>query len=236
MLHIAICDDERPFVAHLSQLLERYSRESGCALKVSAYSDGMHLVEHYDPTLDLIFLDIRMRLLDGLGTARALRRLDSEVAIIFLTTLTDYALEGYDVQATNYIIKPIGYARLKAEMDKFIARQRRKEQPALVISDENGHHRVPLSSLRFIETEGRSLLCHTEQGDLRCHKSMKAMEAALAGTDLVRCHTSYIVNLRHVQGVQKLEITLTSGERLPISQPKRKTFMARLAEHWGDAL
>lgn len=78
----------------------------------------MDLIEKYDPSIDLIFLDIQMRLLDGLHTAERLRQMDENVGLIFLTTLTQYGLEGYKYQATNYIIKPLKYVRLKAELDR----------------------------------------------------------------------------------------------------------------------
>lgn len=121
LLHVAICDDEETFVQHLNALLTRYAQETGIALKISTYRDGADLVDPYDASLDLIFLDIQMCAMDGLRAAEQIRKLDSKVAIIFLTTLTQYGLEGYQYQATNYIIKPLQYHRLKAEMDKFLA-------------------------------------------------------------------------------------------------------------------
>ena len=123
MIHIAICDDEKEFAAYLSGLINRYAAETGEEIKVSLYYDGMELTERYDPSIDLIFLDIQMRLLDGLHTAGHVRKLDEKVGIIFLTTLTQYGLEGYQYQAANYIIKPIKYVRLKAELDQWLKKQ-----------------------------------------------------------------------------------------------------------------
>ena len=208
MIHIAICDDEPTFVNHFRQLLDRYSAESGEPLKLTACDDGLALVEQYDPTLDLIFL----------------------------TTFAEYALEGYQYQATNYIVKPLGYARLKSELDRFVRQRRREEAPALVIANDDGRFKVPLRSIRYIETYRRNLLVHAEQGDIVSYKSMKEMEARLAENDFVRCHTSFLVNLFYVKDVQKLELELLDGEHVPISQPKRKSVMARLADYWGDQL
>lgn len=91
-----------------------------------------------------------------------------------------------------------------------------------------------LKSLRYAETFNRNLLLHTEQENIICYKSMKEMEQALQGKGFIRCHTSYIVNLFYVKGVNKLELELITGEIIPISQPKRKSFMENLAEYWGD--
>ncbi len=184
MIHIAICDDEKDFVVYLSDLLKQYAAETCAEIKITAYYDGMELIEKYDTTIDLIFLDIQMRLVNGLRAAERIRQMDEKVSIIFLTTLTQYGLEGYS----------------------------------------------------YIETFNRNLLLHTEQENIICYKSMKEMERDLQDKGFVRCHTSYMVNLFYVKGVNKLELELITGAVIPISQPKRKEFMEKLAEYWGNFL
>ena len=220
----------------MTELLNQYSRETGRDIKISAYYDGMELIEKFDTTIDLIFLDIQMWLINGLRAAERIRQMDERVGIIFLTTLTQYGLEGYKYQATNYIIKPLKYARLKSEMDKFIERRQKEENLSLVIVNDTGKYKVPLKSIRYIETYNRNLMFHTEQENIICYKSMKEVERKLCDKDFVRCHTSYIVNLFYVKGIKKLDIALISGETIPISQPRRKKFMERLTDYWGDFL
>lgn len=236
MIHVAICDDERSFVEDLQKLLEEYSLETGEEIRTTAYYDGRELIEGYSPAIDLIFLDIQMEIVDGLQTAGRIREMDGKVEIIFLTTLTRYGLEGYKYQATNYIIKPLKYVRLKSEMDKFLERHRREESPWMVIFNDGGKYRISLNTLRYVETFNRNLLFHTEEDNIVCYKKMKEMEQELKDKGFARCHTSYMVNLFYVKGVKKLEIELVTGEIIPISQPRRKEFMERLTEYWGDLL
>lgn len=236
MLHIAICDDEKDFVQYLTDLLNQYSKETGRNIKITPYYDGMELIEKYDPTIDLIFLDIQMKMVDGLHAAERIRQMNETVGIIFLTTLTQYGLEGYKYHATNYIIKPMKYARLKSEMDKFVERSQKEDIPSLVITNDTGKYKVPLKSIRYVETYNRNLMFHTEQENIICYKSMKEVERELCDKDFVRCHTSYIVNLFYVKGIKKLDIELITGEVIPISQPKRKEFMERLTDYWGGFL
>lgn len=236
MLHVAICDDEKDFVSHLTNLLKQYSAETGEEIRITAFYDGLELIEKYDSTINLIFLDIQMKLVDGLRTAERIRQMDEKVGIIFLTTLTQYGLEGYKYQAANYIIKPMKYVRLKDEMNKFLARSRQNDAPSVVVVNDTGKYRVFLKNLRYVETFNRNLLFHTEQEKIICYKSMKEMEMELKERGFARCHSSYLVNLYYVKGVRKLEIILVTGEVLPISQPRRKVFMEELTEYWGNAL
>lgn len=236
MLHIAICDDEQKFVDHLTGLIRQYAAETSEEIKVTPYYDGLELIEKYDPTIDLIFLDIQMKIINGLRTAERVRQMDEKVGIIFLTTLTQYGLEGYKYHAANYIIKPIKYVRLRDELNQFLARSRLDDSPSLVVKNDSGRYKIFLKNLRYIETFNRNLLFHTEQENILCYKSMKEIEQELKGQGFARSHSSYLVNLFYVKGVQKLEIRLITGEILPISQPKRKQFMEELTEYWGNML
>lgn len=236
MLHIAICDDEKAFVDHLKELLSQYILETGEEIKNSVFYDGLDLIEKYDPSFDLIFLDIQMKMVDGLRAAEKIREKDESVGIIFLTTLAQYGLEGYKYQAANYIIKPLQYGRLKAELDRFIRRRPLETEPFLVVSNDTGKYKILLKNLRYIETFNRNLLFHTGQESILCYRSMKEIERELSDKGFARCHTSYLINLAYVKGVKKLEITLITGEKIPISQPRRKAFMEELTDYWGDML
>lgn len=235
MLHIAICDDEKGFVQYLTDLLNRYSKETGQDIKITPYYDGIELIEKYDTTIDLIFLDIRMKLVNGLHAAERIRQRDERVGIIFLTTLTQYGLEGYKYQADDYIIKPIKYARLKDEMSLFLKKHRNNTSPFIIISNDKGKYRITLKDIRYIETSNRNLLVHA-QDNIICYKTMKEMEQSLSSQGFGRCHSGYLVNMLYIKRVEKLDVILTTGEIIPISQPRRKSFIECLTDYWGDSL
>ena len=104
LLHVAICDDEETFVQHLNALLTRYAQETGIALKISTYRDGADLVDPYDASLDLIFLDIQMPELNGLEFSKMV---DSRTRIVFTTAFGQYAIDGYRVNALDYLLKAL---------------------------------------------------------------------------------------------------------------------------------
>lgn len=113
MFHIAICDDEKEFVEGLQELLRKYEKESGNEFCISKFCDGSQLLQNYQPDFDLIFMDIQMEKLNGLKTAKAIRKTDDTVGLFFLTSLPQYVWQGYEYGAANYLLKPLKYARLK---------------------------------------------------------------------------------------------------------------------------
>lgn len=235
MFSIVICDDEQPFIDQLKSLLERYEKETGKTFAYHIFRDGSELIADYRPEYDLIFMDIRMEKLDGLKTAEKLRRMDSTVGLMFVTSLPQYVWKGYEFGAFNYLLKPLKYGRLKMELDRFFTHYQGKEEPSLSFSNENGKYKVLYKNLRYAETQKRNVLLHFDGQEQVIHKNMKWV-SSLLGTQpcFCRCHASFIVNLAYVKGVENLEAVLTTGERIPISQPKRKEFMEQLAGYWGD--
>lgn len=236
MYNIGICDDEQDFARELEEMIRQYARESGTEIRTTLFLNGRELIEGNRLTLDLIFLDIQMDVMNGLEAAKRIRARDGKVGIIFLTSLTRYALAGYEYQAANYIIKPITYARLKRELDRWLESYRREDKKYILVNNEDGCHRVDLSTLHYLETYNRNVKLHTDSGDIISYKKMKELEAELKEAHFIRCHSGYLVNLFYVKRVGKLEITLTDGEVIPISQPKRKAVMKELADYWGDRL
>ena len=163
--------------------------------------------------------------------------MDDAGGLFFLTSLPQYVWRGYEYGAVNYLLKPIKYARLKIELDRFFSHYHGKDEPYLSFSNDMGKYKVLYKNLRYAETCKRNVLLHFEGQEQVIYKSMKEISALLETQRLfAKCHASFIVNMAYVKSVENLEAVLATGERIPISQPKRKAFMARLADFWGDML
>lgn len=236
MITIAICDDEEGIRKDLADKLDQFAAEAGYTYQILYFEDGAELTDNYSPEIDLIFLDIEMKTMDGVSAAERIRKVDESVGIIFLTSYTKYALRGYNVGAINYIIKPIHYVRLKREMERFMEKYLSAPKASMVIANDTGKFKVPFKDLKYIETQKGNVLLHLVNRELTAYRSMKEMEQKLPPKQFQRCHTSYIVNMEYIKGVEKLEIELLDGETIPISQPKRKGFMEELTKYWGNLL
>ena len=237
MYKIALCDDEDTLIEELKENLERYGSETDREFCFFAYHDGSELLESYQPDYDLIFMDIKMEKLNGLKTADEIRRMDSSVGLIFLTSLKQYVWKGSEYNAVNYLVKPVNYGVLKIELDRYFARYRGKDEPYLNFANENGRYRVLYKNISYAETEKRNVLLHFEGQKQVIYKNMKEISALLCGQpQFVQCHQSFVVNMSFIRGVEKLEAILTTGERIPVSQPRRKAFMREITDYWGDIL
>ena len=233
MISIAICDDSASMVNSLDQNIREYASKSGKEIRTFLYHDGVELLGDYAGRFDLIFLDIKMPGMNGIEVAGKIREKDTSVIIIFLTSLVQYALDGYKVNAANYLVKPVSKSRLGAELDRWIREIDQKDEPYICLHNDNGNYKVLLKNISYVETYNRNLLVHTDQQNIVCYWKMKEMENEVLPYGFARNHSSYLVNLFYVGNIEKNEVKLTTGDRLPLSKTKKKEFMEKLAEYWG---
>lgn len=234
MFNIAICDDEDILINELKYKLKKYADEMGKEFFFFVYHDGSELLAAYQSDYDLIFMDIKMENLNGLKTAEKIRKMDSTVGLIFLTSLKQYVWKGYEYCAVNYLLKPIPYGILKTELDRYFARYQGKDEPYFSFQNNNEKYKVLYKNLCYAETEKRNIMLHFEGQKQVIYKNMKEVSALLLEQPQFACPPqSFVVNMSYIKGVEGLELVMTTGKRIPISQPKRKDFMMKLTDYWG---
>ena len=236
MITIAICDDSILMVNSLKTAVKEYAQERNKAIKTLSFTSGIELLKNYTGNYDIIFLDIKMPDMDGIKVAESIRKKDKTVIIIFLTSLLQHALDGYRVNAANYIIKPIGKKKLYMELDRQIGELAQKQEPFLTFHNDSGNYKILLKSIRYIETYNRNLLIHTDQENYICYWKLKEIESKIKMYGFSRNHSSYLVNLFYVDSLEKTDIKLCTGEIIPLSKTKKKDFMIDLAACWGKSI
>lgn len=236
MITIVICDDEQAFINRMKDYIRRFSEETKEEFSVREFTSGQALLNIYNGGFQIIFLDIKMPGLDGIETAKRIRQMDSNVIIIFLTSIIKYVLAGYNVNASNYLLKPLDYRKFKVEMEKAVTKILSSKKGYITVKNDRGFFKIYLSTLKYIETYQRNTMIHTTREDIISYKKMQEHEKALEGYPFVRCHTSYIVNLQYIDNIIGNDLTLSTGEIIPISKQKKKDLMQNLAEYLGSEL
>lgn len=232
MIRIAIVEDDSIYQKQLNTYIGDYERASGESFQVTNFVDGLDIAEDYNASFDIIFLDVKMKHLDGMQTAKKIREYDRNVIIIFITNMAEFAIQGYQVEAMDYVLKPINYFAFSQELQKAVKKVKEKSTFFLHIVKESSMIRLDAATISYIESQGHNVVFHTKDEEIVSRDSLKNLEKKLQGRHFSRCNSCYLVNLAHVERVDKNLVTV-AGEELQISRPKKKSFMEDLAQFIG---
>lgn len=231
-MRVAIVDDVRSDAQVLQNHLRRYQEEYGGEWEVVPYPSGTDFLARRQPDFDLVILDIDMPGINGVDAARRIRELGDNVVLMFVTNMPQYALQGYAVDAVDYLIKPVSYEEFSLKLKKAQRYARLNQSSQLTLHTADGVVLVPSDRLLYVESYLHYLTYHTLDGDYRVRGSLSQAEAELPPSLFARCGGSFLVNLRHVKGVEKQDV-LVGGERVKLSRGKRLEFMEKFSRYLG---
>ncbi len=232
MLHISIVEDDSVSAKLLERYVRRYFEETGGAYKLSMYSDGLAFISEYSGNCNIVLMDIEMPHLDGMTTARKLRASDSSASLIFVTNMAKYALKGYEVDALDFMVKPVEYFNFFLKMDKAVRLQKKYEMSHVLLETSDGVVKLNVQEIRYIESDKHFVIYHTDAGEYRLRGTMNAAEERFAARGFARCGVSYLVNLACVDQVNGAVVTV-SGETLNVSRAYKKAFLDALSVYYS---
>ncbi len=231
MLSIAVVDDEKIFCDRICAYVGRYAEEAGIETKITCFRDGIDIAEDFRSGWDIIFLDIQMAHLNGLDTARRIRACDGDVVIIFVTTMAQYAIIGYEVDAFDYVLKPLEYPQFALRMKKAVKEvEKKKAHSWLYLKKWSDWVKVSTDDLLYIEVNGHTLKYVTADETYEKHAKIGDAEKELAGRPFSRCTLSYLVNLKRIDRISKDTVIIGSYE-LPISRTRKKEFLQAFTDY-----
>lgn len=235
MIKIAVIDDEASERALLTGYFERMSQENDIAMEVSAFAKGIELLEQDSDETDLYCFDIELNGKDGrdgIAFAKDIRKRHPSAVIVFITNLAQMAIREYEVQAADFVLKPINYYAFSLKMQTIMQLIMHNRPVQIVIATSDLVYRLDVNDIKYVEVVGHYLYYHAAFQVIRQKASLKELEAKLNGMPFYRCNNCYLVNLKYVNGVSGDEV-LIGDERLKISRPRKKKFMQRLANYMG---
>lgn len=233
MIRIAVVEDEQIYIDQIVGYLRRYEEEEKEEIHITVYRDGDGITAQYKAQFDIIFMDIQMKFVDGMTTAEEIRKADTEVIIIFITNMTQYAIRGYQVDALDYVLKPVTYFAFSQKLKKAITRLGRRQHGYITIAVKGGVVRTNVEDIYYVEIRGHNLIYHTVSENYVSYGTMKAAEEELEPFGFCRGNNCYLINLKHVDGIRN-KCVVIRGEELQLSRPRINAFMQALTRHWGD--
>lgn len=232
MYHIAIVEDETEFSVQLQEYLKKYQEEYDVRFKISIFADGADILEGYQQLYDIILLDIEMPKVNGMDAAEQIRKMDSDVTLMFITNMASYAIRGYEVGALDFVMKPINYYTFSMKLTRVLKRTKQKELQQILLTLPDGVKKFGLNQIYYVEVQNRMLHYHTEEGEYVVRGTMQSVEQMLLPYPFAKCNHWYIVNLKHVSEVRK-NTAIVGGHELEVSRRNRTVFLKALTEYMG---
>jgi DNA-binding LytR/AlgR family response regulator len=216
---IAICDDEELQIKLLSRIVANWAKKSSKEVQILSFksAEAFHFAWSNDKSFDILLLDIQMSGQNGIELAKAIREKDDKLSIVFITGLSEYINEGYEVSAIHYLLKPVKEEKLYECLDK-ACKKIIIEEKTILISCNGENIRINQSEITFIEAFAHSVVINTYSGSYEIKKSIAELEKELEKAMFARSHRSYIVGLKYIEKISKTDVFLESGKQIPVSR------------------
>lgn len=232
MRTVAVVEDEDAAASVLTEYIQKYSAETGCEIAVERFRDAEKFLAEHTARFAVVFMDIQMPHRDGMSAAVELRKTNKTASIIFVTNLVQYAQRGYEVDAVAYIVKPVKYYDFTLKFRKALDIYAMSEGKDFLLSTAEGLCRISTDKLMYVETVRHRLYYHLVDGIVERTGVLSKVEEELKAFGFLRCNQGYLVNPRFIVRVKGLTVQLGS-ENLPISRPRKKSFMTELANWYA---
>ena len=236
-MRIAICDDNLEFLKQIEDIVSRIYKEMQVEIEVSCFQNGQALLEEMkkqEEDIDLLLLDIDMPELSGLEVAKAIRAMDRECILMFISYYENYVFDTFEYNPFRFIRK----GKLQQELPIALraaegAYQKNKKRYIVVRCDE-GEVRIEETEIMYFEVVRRQIrICLTDGRVFHTWRTMKELQQELSPERFSKIHSGCVVNLKYVSGYAGNDITLDNGERLTASRGGIKTFKEELSRYWS---
>lgn len=242
MIKIAIVEDEKGAMEVIQAHLERYSKEHGLAYDLVWFDNPINFLMRYGSDFELIFLDIELPDLNGMDVAQKIREVDSGIALVFVTNMAQYAIKGYEVDADDFIVKPVAYHDFALKFDRVLKKiSIKQDESKIAVNCEGMTKSIEIKTIRYVEVIKHKLIYHTIDEDFEVRGTLSKAESLLLEKNFIKCNKYCLVNLRYVSGIKGYTATVIYGrgkkdkvDEILVSHPRKKDFLKALNKYLGD--
>lgn len=235
MYRIAVVDDEAAVRASLQAGTQNALQAAGIQGEVCAFASAEEFLAQIEQPFHMVLLDIQMDGMDGMACAEKLRQQDQDVIIIFITSMVQYAVQGYRVDALDYIVKPVTDAQLESSLNRAFRRLEATQPKAVTLRTNGGMSTVHVADILYVEAVNHRAVVHTKVEEIACSMTLSAVESLLAPYHFFRCHAAFLVNLSLVERVTATDVIVAQCP-IPVSKHRRRDLMQAITAWWGKKL
>lgn len=234
-MRIAVCDDSLDDRERTVNLLHQYFCNKSVLHEIIQYTDGRELLFDFeeDVWFDVVFLDVYVKELLGIDVARKLRRMGYEGHIVFLTGSTDFAMDGYDVEATAYLLKTQRHEKLFSVLDKIT---RGMYVNTYQVQQYSKIVRIPYAEILYVESNNSKCILHRSDGQVyTIYKHLQDIEEELRDRRFFRCHRSFLINMDYIQQMED-HFVLSTGDIVLIRQRNKKEIRQKVLDYMNSKI
>lgn len=223
MLSIAVCDDEVIECCSMAGKIKEILEEMKIPCIIRQFRSGRELLQASE-SFDIVFLDIIMCDLDGMKTAQLFREKAFDKILIFMSSSREFVFDAYDVEAFQYLLKPVDDKKLKNVLQRTVLKTESRSQEFIILSRERQKKKLFLDDIYYFEIRGRIVDVHGAEGIFTYYEQIGELENKLRDKGFFRCHKSYLINLRYVDGYNRQDVILDNGEKIMIAKRRYEEF------------
>ena len=223
MIRIAICDDEKHMSDHIRSMVSDFFRKKNQEISLHMFSSGEELLS-YNGHINILFLDIQMKGMDGMETARKLRADQFQGFLVFITVLKEMVFQSFEVQAYDYLVKPVDEKQFEKTMERLYASMQNASEDSLLVQKGYEGRIIPKDEIVFCEIIDRKIYLNLASGEVvDYYERIENLETKLDNR-FYRCHRSYLINLKHLKGYKNGTACMDNGKEIPVSRLRSKEF------------
>lgn len=230
MIHIAICDDEQYMSDQIKEMVSDFFRKKNMEISIAQFTSGEDLLG-YSRKIDILFLDIRIGETDGIETARKLRDHKFKGFLIFITVLKEMVFQSFEVQAYDYLVKPVEKEHFHRTMERLFTAIRDADEANLLVQKGYDGTIVPFDDIVFCEVIDRKVYLHLRSGEvIDYYDKMKNLESKLDNR-FFKCHRSFLINLKCLKSYRNGAALMEDGREIPVSRLRSKEFSGVILQY-----
>jgi DNA-binding LytR/AlgR family response regulator len=232
-MRICLVDDDSVQLDHLKIIINKWSNKYNTHTDLSFFHSSEEMLFEHNKSYpyDVIILDIQMGDINGIELAKKIRETDKNIILAFVSGMADYVFDGYEVQAIRYILKPIKEDKIYDLLD-YVNTRITTENKYFIISISGENKKIKYDDIIYFESMGHYIILHLENKTYDYKYNMSDLCLDLEGSEFIRTHRSFVVNMKYVEKITKSECLLTKNIKVPLSRNSYKMVNHKFIDYY----
>lgn len=233
MWNIAIIEDEEAMSNQLVSYFAKFGKDYNESFSFAIFNNAETFLKNYKKEYSVVLMDINLPGMNGMECVKKLREIDDTVLVVFVTNLSQFAVDGYEVKAFDFVVKPISYYNFSLKLKRALSHLSSLNNYELIISTKDKKYFININQLIYIEIRNHTIIYHLVNEEIKGSGTLKSLYINLKKHHFAFCNQCYLVNLAFVKGIDD-GFLLINNEKIRIASSRKKSFMQELTAYIGE--